>query len=228
MAAWVDRVPNPRRLAPWLALVALEGLLLTTYYATTPTQVIEPRYAIYPFVWINLGIWAVVRTPIRSANRRTTLLASVVAIGYFLVLAWVTGLVSIPHHAGGIAGNTGVTITEAPPGWGPRLTLVSDVLQVVVVPYRTIGFAGLAVLVYDGVLDAAASTVSGVAGLFSCLGCAFPLVSSTLATLGGSSALILAVRQFSVDLSTLAFVLAVGLHVWRPSPAVLSRGVDPA
>jgi hypothetical protein len=216
MSVRAERPALRWRVAPWIALVGLEGLVLALYYATASATVLEPRYVVYPFVWINLGLWAIVRTPLRRASTRTTALATLLAVGYFLVLSWITGLVSVPHHAGGIA-TSGLLITDAPPGWGPRVTLATDVLQVVVVPYRVVGFLGLAVLVYDGVLDAAASTVSGVAGLFSCLGCAFPLVSSTLATLGGSSALILAVRALSVDLSTLAFVVAVGLLVWRPT-----------
>jgi hypothetical protein len=208
----------PQRWAPWIALIAVEGLLVLAYFSTTSARVLEPRYVLYPFVWINLGLWAIVRTPIRWADRRTTAVATVLAVGYFLVLGWFTGLLTpLPDGPTVASGAGAVTITDAPPGWGPRVSVATDFLHVVLVPYRTIGYAGLAVLVYDGVIDAAASTVSGVAGVFSCLGCAFPVVSSTLATVGGSSALIVAVRAFSVDLSTLAFVIAIGLLAWRPS-----------
>jgi hypothetical protein len=211
--------------ALWAGLVALEGLLVATYFASSSARILEPRYVLYPFVWINLGLWAIVRTPIRRADRRTTAIAAGLAVGYFVVLAWLTGLVALfPEHSALVGGAGSISINDAPPGWGPRVTLSTDVIQLVFVPYRVVGFAGLAVLVYDGVVDAAASTVSGVAGLFSCLGCAFPVVSSILATLGGSSALIVAVRTFSVDLSTLVFVLAVGLLVWRPSGADLPFG----
>jgi hypothetical protein len=218
MAVRSGRIATVERLTPWLALIVIELSLVLAYFATSPATILEPRYVLYPFVWINLGLWAIVHTPIRRSDRRTTALATLVAVGYFLVLGWLTGLVGLSPETVDFAGRVAtVSVTDAPPGWGPRLTLVTDVLQLVFVPYRIVGYAGLAVLVYDGVLDAAASTVSGVAGLFSCVGCAFPLVGSALATVGGSSALVVAVRTFSVDLSTLVFVLAVGLLVWRPS-----------
>jgi hypothetical protein len=193
MSVRSDRIAVLGGFTPWVALVVVEFLLVLAYFVTASVRVLEPRYVLYPFV-------------------------TFVAVSYFLVLGWLTGLLSVtPEVAGVASGGVTVLVNEAPPGWGPRVTLATDVVQLVVVPYRIVGYAGLAVLVYDGVLDAAASTVSGVAGLFSCVGCAFPLVGSTLATLGGSSALVLAVRTYSVDLSTLVFVLAVGLLVWRPS-----------
>jgi hypothetical protein len=220
------RLGVPERVALWAALVAVEGLLVAIYFASSSARILEPRYVIYPFVWINLGLWAIVRTPLRRADRRTTALAASLAVGYFLVLGWLTGLVSVFPETSALVGAGAISVNGAPPGWGPRVTLATEVLQVVFVPYRVVGFAGLAVLVYDGVIDAAASTVSGVAGLFSCIGCAFPLLSSILATLGGSSALIVAVRTFSVDLSTLVFVVAVGLLVWRPTREDLSIGLE--
>jgi hypothetical protein len=218
MSVRTARVGLSTRVAMWAGLVAVEGLFVAIYFANSSARILEPRYVLYPFVWINLGLWAIVRTPIRRADRRTTAIAATIALGYFLVLGWLTGLVSVLPESSALVGSAGaITVNDAPPGWGPRVTVATDLLQLVFVPYRVVGYAALAVLVYDGVVDAAASTVSGVAGLFSCLGCAFPVVSSILATLGGSSALIVAVRTFSVDISTLVFVLAVGLLVWRPS-----------
>jgi|GEM_PF-5038824 len=69
-----------------LAVVALEALLVAAYFDLTTATVTEPRYLVYPFVWINAGVWAVLRTTPRPGNRLHRLLGLSVAVGYFLVL----------------------------------------------------------------------------------------------------------------------------------------------
>ena len=42
----------------WSLVVAAELALVTAYVAVTDVIVTEPRYVVYPFVWINVGLWA--------------------------------------------------------------------------------------------------------------------------------------------------------------------------
>jgi len=66
---WVSSVEIERRTARfWIVVVLLEGFLLLAYFAlTTAEPTTEVRYLVYPFVWINAGLWAVRRvTPLRG------------------------------------------------------------------------------------------------------------------------------------------------------------------
>ncbi|MFC7007612.1 DUF7546 family protein [Halalkalicoccus salilacus] len=111
----------------------------------------------------------------------------------------------------------GFRVVMASPGWGPAVAYTASSAYLVVVPYLVIGYGSLAYLVYATVLKAAEAAVSGLLGLASCVGCAFPVIASLVAGLaGGSSALTAAVYAFSIDISTAVFVLAVGLLYWRP------------
>jgi hypothetical protein len=71
--------------------------------------------------------------------------------------------------------------------------------------------------VYATVLDAAGSAVTGVLGLLSCVSCSWPVLTSIATGLvGGSSGVAAAVSNGSYGLSTLVFVVTVGLLYWRP------------
>ncbi|MFD1514878.1 DUF7546 family protein [Halomarina rubra] len=202
----------------WLGPVVLaEALLLVGYFGLTGARPTEPRYVLYPFVWINLGLVALVETRPRPASRRLRLLAAVVALGYFLVLAWLSGLLALElgpstHSHAALAG---WQVTLSAPGWGPRIGYVTTMGHVYFVPYRVVGYLALAYLVFARTLDASAAVLSGVVGLVACVSCAFPLAASVAAgALGPSAAL--ATSPFSFDLSTLAFVATVALLYWSP------------
>jgi hypothetical protein len=205
-------------IAPWVLLVAAEVVAVAIYFILTPTEVRDPRTLVYPFIWINLGLWAIATVRPSPVSQRAKIAGIGIAAGYFLVLAWLTGLVAlyIAGHNHGHAHIHGLQVSWVTPGWGPRVAYVTDLFHVYFVPYRVVGYLGLAYLLYVAVTDAAASALSGVVGLASCLGCAFPVVGSTLATLGGSAAIIDAIRVNSPALSTLLFVVAMGLLWWRP------------
>jgi len=86
-----------------------------------------------------------------------------------------------------------------------------------VVPYLAICYLAIGYLLYVAVADATAAALSGVFGVFACVGCSFSLVTSLLAgTAGASSAAGTAILSLSLELSTLAFLLAVGFLYWRP------------
>lgn len=222
------------------ALIVFEVLLVVGYFTLTPARPITLRYVVYPFVWINLGLWAVLRIDPAAGTPRIRALAGIAAGGYFVALAFLTGLVGlsltvpvlsvgsggivtaevgslihvVPAHAG--VHTTGWQVTMASPGWGPRIAYVSHVGFAYFIPYRVLGYLSLSYLVYAAALDAVHRAVPGVVGLASCVGCSFPLATAAAGLGGSAAALAGAVTGFQVDLSTAVFIVAVGLLSWRP------------
>jgi len=196
------------------AVVALEALLVAGHAWTSPDRVTTLRYAVYPFVWIDaalLGMW--VATPPRTTVRRGALAAGVAA-AYFGVLALLTGLIDVyPPGAAPLA--QGWQLSLGPPGWAPRVAYVSDQFYAYFVPYRVVGYLGLAYLVYVALLDAFRAALPAVVGVGSCVGCALPLVAPGFlgATAGAGATL----SGVTVDVSTAVFLLSVGLLAWRPA-----------
>lgn len=220
----VRRLLPPTEELRWLGLlVALEAVALIAYFGLVGGAVTDVRYVVYPFVWINAGIWAVARSTPPRAPSRHRWVAAAIGGAYFLVLAFITGLIGIDalEHllAGGHAHThtvpPGLQVSMSPPGWGPRVALVSEGAYLYLVPYRVIGYLALSYLLYVTVLDAITVAVSAAVGLASCVGCAFPLFTELAAGVGGV-ALVGTISALSVDLSTAVFVVAVGLLYWRP------------
>jgi hypothetical protein len=206
-----------------LAVVA-ELLLLGLYVAVTPAELTRVRYALYPFVWINAGVWAVAHVRPPRGSRRRRLGAGLLAGLYLLVLLWLAGLVGLASVEGS-SPLVGVTIGVGSPGW-ERVRVVTPVAYATLIPYRVVGYLALSYLVYATMLDAAAAAVSGAIGLVSCISCSFPVVASlTSGLFGTSAALTGALVAYSVDVSTAVFLLAVALLYYRPGfDAARSRG----
>lgn len=197
----------------WATLLAAEVVAVATY-ALTVGGVSEPRYVVYPFVWINLGLYAVVRARSPEAPARRRALAAGAAALYGLVLAVVTGLIGVPlvEH-GHVHGHPdGWMVSLSAPGWGPRVAYVVGDYHLYFVPYRVVGYAALSYLLYVGLAELSLATGAGVVGLLSCIGCALPLLAWV--TVGAGAASLSAVGGFSLDASTAAFVAALGLLWW--------------
>ena len=234
---------SPAEARVFVLVVAVELVAVTSYFLLTPAEILKIRYVLYPFVWIDVGLLAVLKSDIDSTDARYRRLAGVVAAAYFFLLMYVAGLVGVtvdlPRLTLSTAGlavggtvltplldlvvplhsqthTTGIQVTMAAPGWGPRVALVTHSFYINLVPYRVVGYLALAYLVYGAVIDAARSAIPGVVGVASCIGCSFPLLASALVGLTGSATLVSTVFPLSVDLSTAAYVLAVGLLYWRP------------
>lgn len=194
-------------------LVNAELIALLLYLAqpgVTPTAV---RYYVYPFVWINVGLWALVRTDMPTANRRRRFAAGALAVAYFLVLAYAGGLVG----PGLGAAATGSRIAPLPPGAGPAFVYGGESLRLVLFPYKVVGYVALTYLVYATVLDVSRSALGGVLGLLSCVSCTWPVFTAVASgVVGSSSAVASAALAESYGLSTVVFVLTVGLLHWRP------------
>jgi hypothetical protein len=201
-----------------VAAIGLETFLLVGYLVVTGATVTMPRYVVYPFVWINAVLWAGMRTPVPGGSRRHHAIAAAVAGGYFLVLGNWAGLFVLTgagHHP--VPESVlGLSFGSGSPGWA-RVRFITRAFAVSFVPFRVIGYLGLAYLVYAAVLDVTSAVATGALGLLSCLSCSFPIVASAVTGVwGGSVTAMSTVFAHSVDISTLAFLASVGLLYWRP------------
>ncbi|MFW6018433.1 MAG: DUF7546 family protein [Halapricum sp.] len=216
--AWTARLRPTGETARWALLVVnVELAVLWLWFLTAQPQfdsVLGARYVLYPFVWINVGLWALWRTTPAPAPPRRRYLAGAFATGYFLLLASVGGLIGLatehvvaPHLALG-----------TPPGFSPAILYDGGLLKLTVLPYKLVGYLALAYLVYATVIDAAGSAIAGVLGLFSCISCTWPIVAALVTgTIGGGAAIAGAVYTGGYDLSVAVFVVTVGLLYWRPT-----------
>ena len=212
------RRPSARSLGVAAAVLWMETVVVGWYVLYESVRITDPLVLVYPLVWINASLLALWVTDAPDASRRLRLLGGTLGIGYFLVLASVGGMVSPGHAFHGHAHDFGLSVAwPLPPGWGPMITYAGDLIGVAFIPYKVVGYATLAYLVYATVLETAGSVWAGAVGLFSCISCTWPVLGTILASAFGSSA---AVVVFAAEqpyaASTLVFLSAVALLLWRP------------
>jgi hypothetical protein len=218
-ATWADRLRPEKQTLLWGALVVnVELLLLVSYAVISDSRLIGPlavRYWLFPFVWINVGLWAILRTrPAPSAPRQRRI-AAAIAVGYFGVLAYFGGVIG-PAATDQIS-TLRVVLLDLPPGWGPAILYDGTLVGVTLMPYKIVGYVALAYLVYATVLDAAGSAIGGLLGLLSCVSCTWPVLATIVTgVVGSGSAIASAATGQSYGLSTVVFVVTVGLLYWRP------------
>lgn len=210
--------PDPGLVVAGGTVIAVELFAVGLYLGFTTATVVDPLILVYPLVWINVGLWALWRTDPPAVDGRRRLVVGSLAIGYFLVLAVVGGVVNLSPMVPDQAPQLRIAYATLPPGFGPALFYTTPVVGLALLPYQVIGYLALAYLVYATVLEAAGSAVSGLLGLFSCVSCTWPVIGTILAGLFGSGSAVyaLALSQ-SIPLSTVVFVSAVALLRWRPS-----------
>jgi hypothetical protein len=217
------RIPRPRRSTiVWgLVLVNVEALFVLTYLAITE-RTYDLAFLLFPFVWINVGLWALIRTDPPSASRRRRRLAAGVAVVYFLVLGYMGNMLALGAALGSNTPALGfdfVMYGPQPPGWTPYATYNGDFLHVSLVPPYVVGFAALTYLVYATILDAASLASVGIVGVFSCITCTMPLVAAVVTgAIGASSgALLSAVAPIAYEGGMVLYVVTVALLYWRPT-----------
>ncbi|WP_336360499.1 DUF7546 family protein [Haladaptatus sp. ZSTT2] len=208
----------PSELPFWAALVAVELLSIFAYLGFTNTTVSSYRYLVYPFLWINVALWAVIHTRPTQASRRLKAVALVASLAYLLALSMLSGLVELSSlQAAHSHLPSGLQVTMSAPGWGPRVFYTGAFGHLSFIPYRVIGYLALSYLLYVTILDVAVAAISALFGVASCIACSFPLVATLLAGVtGGSTGLVTSLSAYSLDISTVAFLLAVCLLYWRP------------
>jgi hypothetical protein len=201
----------------WVALALAVQFLFVLAYATVsdvrPRSLAALRLWVYPWVWIDVGVWAVLRTSPAPAATRTRRLAAIAAAVYLVILAYAGGLVG----PGGGPTPPRIVWATVPQGWGPALTYAGEYVSAALIPYRVVGYLALSYLVYATVLDATRSAVTGLLGMLSCVSCSWPVLLSLAAGVAESgSGVAAAVTTGAYGLSTLVFVATVALLYWRP------------
>ncbi|WP_136687313.1 DUF7546 family protein [Halorhabdus amylolytica] len=217
-------LPSRETLVWGALLVNTEALLIGGYLLVSESQLLNLaalRLYAYPFVWINVSLWALVRVRPPATPTRRRLIAGTLAAGYLLVLSYLGGLVSL---AGSSGFDVSVNALTIPPGWGPTVVIdAAGGVMVTAIPFKVLGYVTLSYLVYAMVVQAA-GFVPAILGLFSCVSCVWAAVVVPLTgAIGGSTALAGMVYAGGYDLSTAVFVLAVLLLAWRPSFSTLNR-----
>ncbi|MDY7081217.1 MAG: hypothetical protein SXQ77_02130 [Halobacteria archaeon] len=74
-------------------LIGIESFLLLSYFSFTDSRITTIRHVLYPFIWINVSIWAVVRTQTPDVETKYRAVAGVVAVVYFLILMYLSSLI---------------------------------------------------------------------------------------------------------------------------------------
>ncbi len=224
-----DRLQPSGETLAWVALVlTTEFLLLAGYVVGLDVQVRDWTLFLVPFVWINVALWAIVRTTPATASTRKRYVAAALAGGYFLVLAYFGGLVG--PGAGGSVTSFSVELWDIPPGWSPAVLYNGSALTLSLLPYKVLGYLSLAYLVYATALDASNALVGGIVGLFSCVSCSFPIIAGIVTGIVGSGgALAVLATESGYQLSTVVFVVTVALLYWRPTiDSVVGRLASPS
>lgn len=196
----------------WLAVVLVEVNLLAAYFALTPARPTgELRYLVYPFVWINAGLFAVWRTTPRAGNRAHAWLAGTLAAAYFGLLLWVPGQIGLGSLEHGHLGLHHLRIAWYAPGWGP-IVAYAGAVRLYLVPFEVIGYASLAYLVYANLLAVTRGALSAMLGLVTCVGCTVPVLAPIAGLLGGTAASLTSTAYaWSYDIGTVVFLLTLGL-----------------
>ncbi|MFC7045473.1 hypothetical protein ACFQH6_08705 [Halobacteriaceae archaeon GCM10025711] len=213
------RLQPSRETVVWGTPLVLAEVVAVVAYAMRPDIIVtNPTFLVIPFVWINVSLWAVLRTQVPATSTRNRALAAGIGVGYLLLLSWVGGLFTL--GAMDMPGlTTGLSVTwDVPLGWGPVVNYTGEAFMLTVIPYQAIGYATLAYLVYVTVVDAAGSAITGIVGLFSCVSCTWPIVATVVSGVFGSTSAVAAMATSQTyELSTLVFLTAVALLLWRPS-----------
>lgn len=196
------------RLALWGLVLVTEFLLVAVYLLVSSTSVEQVRYVLYPFVWINVGLLAVVSIDPSAENRRHWGVGVGIALAYYLLLMYAAG------NIGGTPAGTEYSVRFAllTPGWGPSIVLAGPLGRISLVPFEVIGYAALSYLLYANVLLISRSVFAGVLGLVTCVGCTVPILAPVIGLLGGpASGLTSTAYAYSYDVGTLLFVITVGI-----------------
>jgi hypothetical protein len=204
--------PKRRTMGVWIAVLAIEAYLLVAYFALTPaTPSGGLRYLLYPFVWINAGLWVLRAVSPDPRARTHRVIGLAVAGAYLFVLLYLPGTIGF-----GAAGRPiDLRVAMYAPGWGPLVAFSSPWLRLYLVPFQVIGYASLAYLVYANVLVLTRSVLSGVLGLVTCIGCTAPALAALLGLIGGPTAsLTTTAYAWSYDIGTAIFLFTIGLLTW--------------
>ena len=204
---------DPETVRILILLVGIEALLVGVYVLTANVEITDPTMFVYPFVWIDASMLALLTTDPPQGSTRQRVVGGIIAGGYFLLLAYFGGLFGA--GSGGVAFHVNWGL---PPGYGPAVLYNGSSLMLVLEPFKVIGYVTLAYFVYATMLDAVAGAISGLIGLFSCVSCTWPILATIASSIFGSGSAVAAFAlSQSYALGTVVFLSALALLYYRPS-----------
>jgi hypothetical protein len=198
--------PAARAARTLVVLTVAEAVVIGAYLALADSEVLSLRYLAYPVIWTNTAILAVTHAKVPRPTDRRTCAALAVAVGYFAVLCVAGGLASL----GDGSGLGSISVAPVVPGWGPLVMVSGGAVHLALVPFKLVGYLGLATLAYAALARASRGVLGGALGLVTCVSCTGSVLGAVLAGVGSSSVAVSAMLARSYDLSTAVFLLAVG------------------
>lgn len=193
-------------------VISLQLVGAVTYTVLTGATFPGVRYFVIPFIWINVAIWAVVKTSPTTRGAKHTAIAFGISVVYLLSTLYLSGL--LRPSTGSleqITGMAGFGVTWRSIGWGPTLLYSGEWVSLVLIPYQVIGYLALAYLLYVSILDITNSAAGGIIGLIPCPGCAAPLFTSLAAGIAGTSSAFMLLVTYQYELATVLFIIAIAI-----------------
>ncbi|APX95983.1 hypothetical protein SAMN05421809_0080 [Natronorubrum daqingense] len=213
-----DDVSGYLRTLTWINLFLAAQLVVgLTYAAVVDANTPNVHYYFIPFIWITISALAVWYTRPVTRSFKYVAIAASVAIAYFLVILYLSGMV-MPIRSIAEPGPSGLVVEwDRPLGWSPIVDYTGSWVSVRLIPYQVIGYLALSYLLYTAVLNISSSIYTGVVGLVTCPGCAAPVLAPLLAGAAGTSSAFVFMVNYTHEIATVLFVLAVGLLYWQPT-----------
>lgn len=207
------------------ALLGVQLLLAVLYGAIFGTSLLSFHVFLLPFIWTTVSIVTVWYTDRVSRGWKPTAFAGAVAVSYLLLFLWLSGTVGFnPSRVEPITGELGFGIEVGRSlGWGPVIYYSGEWIGARIIPYQIIGYLALSYLVYATILDATRSASASTLGLILCPGCAAAALVPALGGVAGLSAALSFFLQYSYEIATVMFVVAMGWLYYQPSLATVRR-----
>jgi hypothetical protein len=200
-------IPTGHSLALWAVVLNTELIAVLLYLLFVRGAATDLVLLAFPFVWLNVAGWVLLRVRPAPASTRRRTAAAAVAVGYGLVLGFVGGVFGTGGSGTGLR-----FVFAAQPGFAPAVVYGGAGFAVALTPWKVAGYLALSYLVYVTVVDASGGVAGGIVGLFSCVSCVLPIVASVVGgAIGAGGVLYQAALAQSYGLSTAIFLASVGL-----------------
>lgn len=179
------------------------------YLGVTGTQVLSLRETLYPVAWITISVYFVAYLWRYGPDIRSSTVALAAGVGYFLLLALLSGIVWPGHQLLGHGmGGADVTVFWRSPGWGPTASYSSSIVQGTIIPFKLVAYSALAYGIAAAVAASSRGALAGFVGMFSCVGCMLPIIGAVAGLFGGSGAVASTING-NYDIGTAVFAITV-------------------
>ncbi len=191
---------------------ALVGMVIGYGLAVDPV-VHSAEQVLYPLLWLVASAIAL-RYLVAPQLGSLSLRSAAAGVSYALVLLSIAGLV------GPASGHQGLSVHLGIPGWGPAVFYTGPLLSVSIIPFLTVGYLTLGLLVAVTIDRSWKASGAGLLGVFACVGCSAPLLAGVAGSVGAGS-LSATLSQAQYPIATAAFLLSIaglGLALSRIDP----------